>query len=220
MWKQESMKPTDRDGPDRGPAPFAPDFAGDAISVARGSIGSGSGGALVAAIALAAILGAGGLLSASARPSPAPTVTAAAPAFEPSRFILNALLVPALDGDTVPLRWVDPKPASLCGPATEVRVNHEPLVGGSLVPDAPFEIEWWADGCRPFGNHGPRFDGPVRLTVFREDWGLSAVVEPSRLRVGFAGQDEAALSRRFSAWLPFVDDAAESVELIPIGAGG
>ena len=33
------------------------------------------------------------------------------PAFDPSRFILNALLVPALDADAVPFRWVDPRPA-------------------------------------------------------------------------------------------------------------
>ncbi|HEY6241404.1 MAG TPA: hypothetical protein VIW78_11270, partial [Burkholderiales bacterium] len=83
----------------------------------------------------------------------------------------------------VPLRWVDPRPASLCGPHTAVRVNGEPLRAGILVPDAPFELEWQADGCRPFGAHGPRFDGGVKLTVFREDWGFSAMVEPLGLRV-------------------------------------
>jgi hypothetical protein len=46
------------------------------------------------------------------------------------------------------------------------------------VPDAPFALEWWADECYPFGTQGPRLDGGVKLTVFREDWGFSAMVEP------------------------------------------
>ena len=104
------------------------------------------------------------------------------PAFDPSRFVLNALLVPALDADAVPLRWVDPRPALHCAPDATVHVNRAPLVPGALVPDTPFELEWQTDGCRPFGVRGPRFDGRVRLTVFREDWGFSAVVEPSGLR--------------------------------------
>jgi hypothetical protein len=111
-------------------------------------------------------------------------VTAAAPAaMDSSRFILNALLVPALDIDALPLRWVDPRPASRCGPNTTLRVNGEPLLAGALVPNTPFELEWQADGCRPFGAAGPRFDGAIKLTVFREDWGFSAMVKPSDLRV-------------------------------------
>jgi len=64
-----------------------------------------------------------------------------------------------------------------------VRVNGVPLVPGDLVPNAPFELEWHADGCRPFGAAGPRFDGDVKLTVFREDWGFSALVAPHGLRI-------------------------------------
>ena len=67
-----------------------------------------------------------------------------------------------------------------------MRVNREPLLAGALVPDTPFELEWQADGCRPFGAHGSRFDGRVKLTVFREDWGFSAMVEPSGLRVALS----------------------------------
>ena len=103
--------------------------------------------------------------------------------FDPQRFILNGLLVPALDTDAVPLRWVDPRPAIQCRPGTSVRVNGVPLVPGDLVPNAPFELKWHADGCRPFGAAGPRFDGDVKLTVFREDWGFSALVTPRGLRI-------------------------------------
>jgi hypothetical protein len=127
------------------------------------------------ALGLAAILGLGIILTAGGQQPSQPALAAAAPAaLEPSRFILNALLVPALDSDAVPLRWVDPRPAMRCGPETAVRANHEPLLAGTLVPDLPFEVEWQTDGCRPFGARGPRFDGKVKLTVYREDWGFSA----------------------------------------------
>ena len=82
--------------------------------------------------------------------------------------------------DALPLRWVDPRPALRCRPGTEVRVNGAPLVPGTLVPDAPFELEWHANACRPFGASGPRFDGHVRLTVFREDWGFTRAGQASR----------------------------------------
>jgi len=49
------------------------------------------------------------------------------------------------------------------------------------VPDAPFDLEWWADQCYPFGVAGPRFDGGAKLTVYREDWGFSAMVKPRGL---------------------------------------
>jgi hypothetical protein len=101
-----------------------------------------------------------------------------APAFDPSRFVLNALLVPALDTDSVPLRWADPRPAMGCGPNSSVLVDGQPMRRGDLVPDVPFELEWQSDGCRPFGTQGPRFEGKARLTVYREDWGFSAMVEP------------------------------------------
>ena len=112
-----------------------------------------------------------------------PVSLATAARFDPQRFILNGLLVPALDTDAVPLRWVDPRPAIQCGPETSVRVNGVPLVPGDLVPNAPFELEWHASGCRPFGAAGSRFDGDVELTVFREDWGFSALVTPRGLRI-------------------------------------
>jgi hypothetical protein len=214
-----SPQPTDRELPDRGAPPFAPDFVADAVNLARGPIGMLCGGGFVAAIALTAVLGAVTMLAAGSNPSPAPTARTAPQTFDPSRFILNALLVPALDGDAVPLRWVDPRAPALCGPGTEVRVNHEPLATGALVPAAPFEMQWQMDGCRPFGMHGPRFDGAVRLWVFREEWGLSARVEPSHLRVSGSGH-EITLTQPRGAVLPFIDDAAEAMEPIKIGERG
>lgn len=130
-----------------------------------------------------------------------PAVTPTRAVFDPSRFILNALLVPVLDVDAVPLQWVNPQPALHCGPDTAVRVNRELLVAGSLVPDEPFELEWQSDGCRPFGAQGPRFDGQIRLTVFREDWGFSAIVEPLGLHIVSTGNEMMHI-RRGSASLP------------------
>jgi hypothetical protein len=165
-----------------------------------------------------ALLGIGITLVACSRPpSPSPLAVAVPPAASQSaRFILNALLAPTLDSDALPLRWIDPRPASLCGPATTVRVNRAPLVVGALVPDTPFELDWHSDGCRPFGANGPRFDGSVRLTVFREDWGFSAIVEPVRLRVASAA-DVVTLTQRSAATLPQSVDPAEPVEVAVVG---
>jgi hypothetical protein len=193
----------------------------DSFDPADRSIGPEGGSGFVTAITLVAVLAA--LVSMATGPEASPPlatpIAAAAPErFDPSRFILNALLAPALDDDAVPLRWVDPRPRSGCGPATEVRVNHAPLVAGALVPVVPFDIEWQADGCRPFGAHGPRYDGAVRLVVFREEWGLSAIVESRGLRVAYAGH-ESPLAPSSGAWLPFVGDAFEPVELSSVSEG-
>jgi hypothetical protein len=216
MSSTESTAPADRDVPDRGPAPLAPEFVSDAVNVAREPIGEPGGAGLAAAIALTAILGAT-VLADPVRPSPPPSVAASAAAFEPTRFLLNALLLPALDIDAVPLRWVNPRSRSDCGPATEVLVNHRPLVAGALVPDTPFELAWRADGCRPFGVGGPRYDGQVRLTVYREDWGLSAMVEPSSLRVSFAGHETTLTQRRGDVLRFIEEDIAVPAELTAAG---
>ena len=123
------------------------------------------------------------LTSGCMRTDRAPTAPAPIAALDVSPFVLNAFLVPALDSDALPLRWTDPRPPSRCGSATTVSVNGEPLVAGALVPDKPFELEWNAQDCHPFGAQGPQFQGRVKLTVYREDWGFSAAIEPSNLRV-------------------------------------
>ena len=135
----------------------------------------------------------------------APTARAPiAAALDVSPFVLNAFLVPALDSDALPLRWTDPRPPSRCGSATTVSVNGEPLVAGALVPDKPFELEWNAQDCHPFGAQGPQFQGRVKLTVYREDWGFSAAIEPSDLRVTSVDGVTASL-RSGAASLPGVE---------------
>jgi hypothetical protein len=139
--------------------------------------------AIVSAVALATALALGGTLTAGNAEAVKPIEAPAAQPDDPSPFILNALLVPALDPDVSPLQWVDPRPLLGCGPDTTVRVNNEPLVAGGLVPDVPFELEWHADNCRYLGAPQARFDGDVKLTVHREDWGFSATVEPAKMLI-------------------------------------
>lgn len=188
---------------------------------ARRTLGDTLGACAVTALWLGATLWLCIMLSAISARSDRPPIAAAPPhaTFDPTRFILNALLVPALDADAVPLRWVDPRPALSCGPDTTVHVNGEPLPAGALVPDAPFELEWHTDGCRPFGTRGPRFDGRVLLTVFREDWGFSALVEPMGLQATLT-ENEPALIQRGAASIPQFVEADEPVDLTAIGAHG
>jgi hemoglobin-like flavoprotein len=195
----------------------------ESVLVARDAIDPVHAAFLVTAFGLAAAIGLGIALNTSDARSKQPPAAAAPPAgTDHSRFILNALLVPALDSDALPLRWVDPRAASLCGPNTTVRVNGEPLSAGALVPNAPFELEWHANGCRPFGKAGPRFDGWVKLTVFREDWGFSAMVEPSGLRITSA-ENVIAMIKPGAASLPpqgqgDADDTVEPTMLCAEGA--
>jgi len=144
-----------------------------------------------------------------------PADAAAAPDVSPhaTRFLLNALLVPALDPEAMPLRWVDPRPALACGPDSAVRVDGAPLFAGALVPDAPFELEWQSDGCRPFGRGGPRFDGRVQLTVVRDNWGFSATVEPSDLRVAW-GKNGTTWLQPGTVSMPLCVDRTEPDEAI------
>ena len=144
------------------------------------------------------------LTSGCMRTDRAPTAPAPIAALDVSPFVLNAFLVPALDSDALPLRWTDPRPPSRCGSATTVSVNGEPLVAGALVPDKPFQLEWNAQDCHPFGAQGPMFQGRVKLTVYREDWGFSAAIEPSNLRVTSVDGVTASL-RAGAASLPGVE---------------
>lgn len=166
----------------------------------------GLASALGYALGLAAAIGLGALMSNTFERRSAPLAPAG---FDPSPFMLNAFLVPALDPDAVPLRWVDPRPALQCERQTAVRVNGERLTPGALVPDAPFELEWLAQGCKPFGSAGPRFDGGVTFTVYREDWGFSASVRPFNLRA-VAGGNQIPIRRGGAVYPQCADPAAST----------
>lgn len=192
-----TMREAARDAADQAPltAPAQP-AAGD-TPMACSRAPEGSAGPLrtiiiVSVLALVAATGLGyaatvdlgrNLTATVARSQHLPITASGRADGEQTRFLLNALLVTALDSDALPLRWVDPRGPSQCGPNATVRVNGNPLVAGELVPNQPFVLEWQADACRPLGQAGPRYDGWVKLTVYREDWGFSAVVEPRQLRI-------------------------------------
>lgn len=172
--------------------PASADAGMDSSRAARGSSGPLRTIIIVSVLALLAAAGLGyaatvdmgrELTATIARSQRLPTAASARADRDHTRFLLNALLVTALDSDALPLRWVDPRGPSQCGPNTTVRVNGKPLVAGELVPNQPFVLEWQANACRPLGKVGPRFDGWVRLTVYREDWGFSAEIEPRQLRI-------------------------------------
>jgi hypothetical protein len=123
------------------------------------------------------------------------------PGWNPEQLLLNAFLVPALEQGAIPLRWIDPRNNLHCGPNAEVRVNGELLRAGALVPNQPFELAWQAHDCRPFGVTGPRFNGGVTLTVFREDWGFSAIVVPAGLHFTWAS-GEVVKVLPHATWMP------------------
>lgn len=139
---------------------------------------------LVVMLGLVAALGWGAHLLAGSEPNShsAPPRVASAHVDAP-RLLLHALLTPTINAEAMPLRWVDPRRAMRCGPHAFIQVNGVALEPGTPVPDTPFEVEWHSDACRPFGNYGPRFDGRIKFTVYREDGGFSAMIEPQDLRV-------------------------------------
>lgn len=138
----------------------------DGVSTLRYTAALGLCAALIAAVYL------------PQRPAPD---NASATGWDASQYLLNAFLLPALEQDTLPLRWIDPRPSLNCGPNTTVHVNGEPLRPGALVPVMSFDLTWHTHDCRPFGPNGPRFDGGVTLTVTREKWGFYAMVAPMGL---------------------------------------
>jgi hypothetical protein len=154
------------------------DMAGDTRA---GAVLAVVGAVLVVGVLLLVRFGTTTLVRDTALPEAA--IAAAPDAFDPSTFLLNALLVPALDDQAVPYRWVDPRPAMGCAHGSSVKVDRMPLEPGALVPVTPFLMDWQMLACRPFGAAGPQFTGRVRLTVYREDWGFSASVEPAGFRI-------------------------------------
>lgn len=174
-------------------------------------LGTGGGWSVLAGIIIAGFLVTLGVLAltrigvASVVSKGAPTVIAtnAEPVVDPSTIILQAFLTPALEPGKLPLQWADPRASMGCGPRSQVNVDLEPLRPGSAVPVVPFVVDWESHGCRPFGLDGPRFDGRVRLTVFHEDWGFSAMVEPAGMRVTM-NDGRMVRVRRGGAWVQSV----------------
>jgi len=142
--------------------------------------------------------------------NPVTTATAAGDVFDPAPFMLNALLVPALDADAEKLVWVDPRPVAQCGPATTVLVNRKPLVPGAPVGDAPFTLEWNAEDCHPFGSAGPRLDGTIRLNVFH-DAEVGAIVETSTMRATLADGSNVGIAPR---WLALVHNTVDNAGFV------
>jgi hypothetical protein len=173
------------------------------------------------AISLTAVLG--GLAAVALAPASKGARAAPGPLRfpDPARFILNALLVPALDIDAVPLRWVDPRAAGGCAEGTAVWVDGEPLRAGEPVPERPFDLRWYARGCRPLGAIGPRFDGTVTLRVHREDWGFSAYAWPEDLVVTthLGARIRLAPGPAAIPWFPDLDEGLEPA-LPPPGLSG
>jgi len=99
-----------------------------------------------------------------------------------SRFSLNALLVPLLD-DSEPPRWTDVALRHFCGPQTHVEIDGRPLVPGTTIPATAFTVHWTIDRCWPLDYSAVELSGAVKLQVFHEDSGLSAIVDAQRLRV-------------------------------------
>ncbi|MBL8346878.1 MAG: hypothetical protein JNN03_15670 [Rubrivivax sp.] len=91
------------------------------------------------------------------------------------RYVLNALLVPVLDDETLPLRFGDPSLRMACGSAARVEVDGQPLRPGA-VQAGRFTLRWRLDHCLPFGLDGPVLDGRAELDVQREGAGLKARV--------------------------------------------
>ncbi len=150
------------------------------------------------ATALAATLSSGFTLSTQAAPDPAPWPTATADStahatppdeadrLAPRRFLLNALLAPALDVDHEPPRWLDPRPVMACAAGSVVLIDGAPLEPESLVPAGPFVLAWRAVRCHPFGLAGPRYDGAVRLLVSHSGERWWSTVLPDDLAVTLA----------------------------------
>lgn len=119
------------------------------------------------------------------------------------RFSLNALLVPLLDGDELPLRWGD---TSTSMPAMNCR-SAAVLVDGSAV--APLEeirrptftVSWRMNGCLPFGLGGPQLSGQAELDVRRDGDGFTATVRPHPLIASVDGR-VAVLDRPFASHTP------------------
>ena len=164
-------------GDEAGAATIADDGPSTAGATSGNCTAPGSAARALVVVALVTAAAAIGVATADAT-YPLADEDVVAGAATASRLLLNALLAPALDADAQPLRFVDPRPSMGCGIGSALRVDGRRLEAATPVPLRPFELHWQLDDCKPFGRGGPRFDGAVRLRVFREDHGFGAIVTP------------------------------------------
>ena len=134
---------------------------------------------------------------------PARTAVAAAPAAQRQtrvdfeRLALNLLLLPLVD-DATPPRWQAFGVDWVCAGGGDVRIDGLPIVDGAPLPATSFRLEWTLHRCPPLADADLLVDGTVTLTVFHDDDGVSAVVEP-RLRTLERGRVERRMDQRFVA---------------------
>jgi hypothetical protein len=125
---------------------------------------------------------------------------------DPHTYVLDTLLAASVDREATPFTWVERRPLLRCGPRTTLRVNGESARPGMPLPTRPFEVEWRADRCMRLDATAGWIDGHVRMMVFREDWGFSAILYPTQMQVGIEGRSAVRLARGAAAVPPQDDD--------------
>lgn len=96
------------------------------------------------------------------------------------RHVLNLVLLPLLD-DAEPARWIDPRQAFDCLGPLEVRVDGRPLEDGTVVPSAPFVLEWRGQQCALAWGGALPLSGGITLQVRTSATAIAAFVEPDDL---------------------------------------
>ena len=97
------------------------------------------------------------------------------------RFALNGLLAPLID-DAEPPRWTEVALEYMCDPQTQVSIDGQPLIPGSLLPERAFLVRWNMNHCEPFGQ-ALALSGIVDIYVSPEPRGMSALISPDRLQI-------------------------------------
>lgn len=116
------------------------------------------------------------------------------------RHALNALLVPLIDHEALPMRWADPALAMACGGGTQVRVDGRPLQPGTPIASRAFVVAWTLQACLPFGSGGPALTGRAELRVSRQMDGFAAMVSLTDLQVQ-RQEHRVVISKEFFAHL-------------------
>jgi hypothetical protein len=124
-----------------------------------------------------------------------------------TRHAMNAMVVPLID-DVEPLRWIsEPLAVDECADGfNDVTVDGRPFPAGEPLPAIAFKVRRTLKGCNPWGGPWPVLTGVIELTVFHDDGGLSAVVQPIGLRIQSPGGAQ-LLSAPFAATMSIANSA-------------